>query len=664
MSSKKIVVSHDRNRNTAPSYAVNDDTPDSFSEQGLSMSDHNYSFSADGNHLDSKSMKNVKESNLDSDDDIMYDREALFNSSDTESANFLNKRMSQKNNESNNSDAFFQLLEDEDELAVLDFLRVHYIDLTKIKDSRGYTALHIVAYKGLDSMWKMLISVAKDKSLEGLDAHTKTERIKEWVNVRTKDDEFTALHMASFSGKYSIISMLIENKANIYSVNKDGLNMLHTAAQGDQAFMLYYFKQLGLDVNSKDNRGSTPLHWAWFSKSEIAISYLLAWDVKIDEEDQRGLTPLHLAVKAVNELNTTRPVRALLISGASRNKRDSSGRRPIDLISEVEDSKLRHELKEILKPPSSWSCLMLKTPLMKVSKRPTTMIFYLLLAFVFFSMLLLFILPWTIDINKEKYIIYGLLGAGFFSLFLLFFGSCKNPGFLEKPKIPFLTLLDKFDPTMLCPECEVIRTPRSRHCSIWNRWVERFDHHCPWINNCVGVKNHRIFMFFLLITELSLILVVVFTWMKFTTYELSMSQMYTDSGDFWLYYIPSKIPADLYQKNIIMGIKIGTIALASFFIFPLLLLITVQMKNFCSAQTTNERFSRRKQKQPVENIRNSDSSTDSLGGKLINEDDEETNQKIPEEIHTKRWCIVNCWDMWWRSKIESQEDIYNDHIKS
>lgn len=143
-------------------------------------------------------------------------------------------------------------------------------------------------------------------------------------------------------------------------------------------------------------------------------------------------------------------------------------------------------------------------------------------------------------------------------------------------------------------------------------------------------------MFFLLFTELSLILIVVFTSIKFTTYELSMSQMYKDSGNFWLYYIPSKIPTDLYQKNIIMAVKIGTIALASFFMFPLLLLIAVQMKNFCSAQTTNERFSRRKQKQPVDNIRNSDSSTDSLGGRLINEDDEETNQKVPEEIETKK----------------------------
>lgn len=59
-------------------------------------------------------------------------------------------------------------------------------------------------------------------------------------------------------------------------------------------------------------------------------------------------------------------------------------------------------------------------------------------------------------------------------------------------------MLKEFDPVLLCPDCEAIRTDRSRHCSICNKCVERFDHHCPWINNCVGIHNHGVFMCFLL----------------------------------------------------------------------------------------------------------------------------------------------------------------------
>lgn len=61
--------------------------------------------------------------------------------------------------------------------------------------------------------------------------------------------------------------------------------MLHVAAQGDAAVSLYLFKELGLDINKKDFRDSTPLHWACYSQSEIALSYLLAWNPKLDIQD-------------------------------------------------------------------------------------------------------------------------------------------------------------------------------------------------------------------------------------------------------------------------------------------------------------------------------------------------------------------------------------------
>jgi hypothetical protein len=84
--------------------------------------------------------------------------------------------------------------------------------------------------------------------------------------------------------------------------------------------------------------------------------------------------------------------------------------------------------------------------------------------------------------------------------------SAKDPGYL-KPEMPFIDLLSKVHPCEMCPDCEVIRTPRSKHCAICNKCVERFDHHCPWINNCVGIYNHRPFMIF--ITSLLIVLILI-----------------------------------------------------------------------------------------------------------------------------------------------------------
>lgn len=48
-----------------------------------------------------------------------------------------------------------------------------------------------------------------------------------------------------------------------------------------------------------------------------------------------------------------------------------------------------------------------------------------------------------------------------------------------------------------CNKCRKPKPPRAHHCHICDTCVLRQDHHCPWLNRCVGLRNHKYFILFL-----------------------------------------------------------------------------------------------------------------------------------------------------------------------
>ena len=96
-----------------------------------------------------------------------------------------------------------------------------------------------------------------------------------------------------------------------------------------------------------------------------------------------------------------------------------------------------------------------------------------------------------------KYMVTTTKGLFYICIGLITYLAWLDPGYLQPQNKSFIDVLMSNEPVSLCPICKVKRTPRSRHCQQCNRCVERFDHHCPWINNCVGGNNYKVFYVFI-----------------------------------------------------------------------------------------------------------------------------------------------------------------------
>jgi len=78
----------------------------------------------------------------------------------------------------------------------------------------------------------------------------------------------------------------------------------------------------------------------------------------------------------------------------------------------------------------------------------------------------------------------------------------SDPGYIPKSGshgqskgvIEELITAHTFDEKHFCSACMIRKPLRSKHCKRCGRCVAREDHHCPWVDNCVAINNHRHFV--------------------------------------------------------------------------------------------------------------------------------------------------------------------------
>lgn len=60
-----------------------------------------------------------------------------------------------------------------------------------------------------------------------------------------------------------------------------------------------------------------------------------------------------------------------------------------------------------------------------------------------------------------------------------------------------------------CLTCRIHRPSRGKHCSLCNCCVDKFDHHCTFLSNCIGIRNYRYFILMLLNSTILALLILL-----------------------------------------------------------------------------------------------------------------------------------------------------------
>ncbi|KAH7346284.1 DHHC palmitoyltransferase-domain-containing protein [Rhexocercosporidium sp. MPI-PUGE-AT-0058] len=135
-------------------------------------------------------------------------------------------------------------------------------------------------------------------------------------------------------------------------------------------------------------------------------------------------------------------------------------------------------------------------------RHPVVMIFFILLLSV--SEVLFLPPAWKILSTSRKITSVILLSLPYIFLYA---SAARDPGYIGSENHSQAMSLYPYDftifhPGQTCNTCKILKPARSKHCSICKRCISKLDHHCIFINNCVGYNNQNYFLLLLWTTAI------------------------------------------------------------------------------------------------------------------------------------------------------------------
>ncbi|XP_058182054.1 probable protein S-acyltransferase 15 isoform X3 [Rhododendron vialii] len=167
---------------------------------------------------------------------------------------------------------------------------------------------------------------------------------------------------------------------------------------------------------------------------------------------------------------------------------------------------------------------------------------FLLLGFIYYVAVFVFIENW-VGLQSSAGSLNALIFTFLASLCVFSFLVCvlTDPGGVPPAYVPDFEASEASDQALMksgtqlrqCAKCSAYKPPRAHHCRSCRRCILRMDHHCMWINNCVGHRNYKAFVVLVFYAAMSSLYSAVVT----ICCTIEKDWNYSGSGPLKLFYI-------------------------------------------------------------------------------------------------------------------------------